>query len=315
VVKRLRAGTTVLLLSVLCAVLAGCATPQTDLALANRGNLPATVEIPNVPFFPQKKYYCGPAALAMVLAWSGLPVTQTDMAAQVYTPGREGSLRSDILAAARRNGRLAVTVRTLPSLMAEVAAGNPVLVFQNLALNWYPQWHYAVAFGYDLKAGTLLLHSGTDERHTIDLTAFERTWRRGDFWALVVLPPDRLPATVGEQPLVAASAGLVRAKKHREAAAAFGAIARRWPKSFVAHMGIGNARYADNDFPGAAMAFRATVRKFPARASAWNNLAYVLAKLGRRDEAADAARKAVHLGGADTPSYRETLSEITGSAS
>ncbi len=313
--KHLRAGAAVFLYLVLCAVLAGCATPQTDLALANRENLPAKAEIPNVPFFPQQKYYCGPAALAMVLSWSGLPVTQTDMAAQVYTPGREGSLRTDILAAARRNGRLAVTVRTLPSLMAEIAAGNPVLVFQNLALDWYPRWHYAVAFGYDLKAGTLLLHSGTEERHTIDLTAFERTWRRGDFWALVVLPPERLPATVGEQPLIDASAGLARAKKHHEAAAAFGAIAQRWPESFVAYMGLGNARFAANDYPGAAVAFRDATKKFPAQASAWNNLAYVLAKLGRRDEAVDAARKAVHLGGADTPSYHETLNEITGSAS
>jgi tetratricopeptide (TPR) repeat protein len=314
-VKRLRAGTAVLLISVLTAVLAGCATPQTDLALANRERLPVTAEIPNVPFFPQQKYYCGPAALAMVLAWSGLPVTQDDMAKQVYTPGREGSLRSDILSAARRNGRLAVTVHTLPSLMAEIAAGNPVLVFQNLALDWYPQWHYAVAFGYDLKAGTLLLHSGTEERHRIDLTAFERTWRRGDFWALVVLPPDRLPATAGEEPLIDASAGLARAKKHREAASAFGAIARRWPDSFVAHMGLGNARYASKDLPGAATAFQDAARKFPAKAPAWNNLAFVLAKLGRRDEAAEAARKAVLLGGADAPKYRETLDEITGDAS
>ena len=75
--KHLRAGAVVLFFLVLCSVLAGCATPQTDLALANRENLPAKVEIPNVPFFPQQKYYCGPAALAMVLAWSGLPVTQT----------------------------------------------------------------------------------------------------------------------------------------------------------------------------------------------------------------------------------------------
>ncbi len=312
--KRLRAGAAVLLISVLAAVLAGCATPQTDLVLANRSDLPTAVEIPNVPFFPQQKYYCGPAALAMVLAWSGLPVTQDDMAKQVYTPGREGSLRTDILAGARRNGRLAVTVRTLPSLMAEIAAGNPVLVFQNLALDWYPQWHYAVAFGYDLQAGTLLLHSGTEERHRIDLSAFERTWRRGDFWALVVMPPDRLPATAEEQPLIDASVGLARAKKHREAAAAFAAVTQRWPNNFVAHMALGNARYASSDVPGAAAAFQTAARRFPAKASAWNNLAFVLAELGRRDEAVEAARKAVHLGGADAPKYRETLDEITGNA-
>ena len=77
------------------------------------------------------------------------------MAAAVYTPGREGTLASDMIAAARRNGRVAVPVTSLPALLAELAAGNPVIVFQNLGLGFVPRWHYAVAFGYDLAAGRI----------------------------------------------------------------------------------------------------------------------------------------------------------------
>ena len=145
------------LLLLLCA----CAAPQTTQLLEDRGNRPPSVELSEVPFFPQEQYYCGPAALATVLAWSGLDVTQDDMVSQVYTPGRQGTLSSDVVAAARRNGRLAVPVDNLADLLAELDAGHPVLVFQNLSLDWYPQWHFAVAVGYDLDSGDLILRSGT----------------------------------------------------------------------------------------------------------------------------------------------------------
>ena len=54
------------------AFLAGCATPQTDRLMKSPAQLPPKVELTNVPFFPQEAYQCGPAALAMALAWSGV---------------------------------------------------------------------------------------------------------------------------------------------------------------------------------------------------------------------------------------------------
>jgi len=62
-----------------------------------------------------------------------------------------------MIAAARRNGFVAIELApNLSDLLAEIAAGNPVVVLQNLALDWYPAWHYAVAIGYDLKASASL---------------------------------------------------------------------------------------------------------------------------------------------------------------
>ncbi len=83
-------------------VLGACTAPQTARLVQDPGDLPPRAEVAEVPFFAQERYYCGPAALAMVLAWSDLPVTQEDLVPQVYTPGREGSLQSDVLSAARR---------------------------------------------------------------------------------------------------------------------------------------------------------------------------------------------------------------------
>lgn len=294
-----------------CLALGACATPQTDFVRQHREQFPGRTEISGVPFFPQEKYYCGPAALAMMLAWSGLSATQEDMAKQVYTPGRAGTLQNDILTAIRRNGRLALSIDSLPDLITEISEGHPVLVFQNLAFDWYPKWHYAVAFGYDLDAGTLLLHSGLEAREVIDLIAFERTWRRAGYWAVVVLPPDQLPVAANERTAIEAATNLMRVNRHAEAAVAFLTITKRWPRSFVAYIGLGNARYALSEWSQAEQAYRAAITISPGTASAWNNLAYALAKQERRNEAIDAARKALVLDDTNAEIYRDTLKEMS----
>lgn len=291
----------------------GCATAQqTRDLLADPGALPERAQVADVPFFPQEKYYCGPAATAMTLAWSGLPVTQEDMATQVYTPGREGTLQPDVIAAMRRNGRLAVPVDNLRELLGEIAAGRPVMVFQNLGLEIYPQWHFAVAIGYDLDAGELIMHTGTWGNRPVALRTFEHTWRRGGYWALVALRPGEMPIAAEEAEVVRAAAGLERVSRHADAAIAYEAILDRWPQSFAAWMGLGNARYAMKDLAGAEAAWRGAITAdAPNAAPAWNNLAYVLQALGQRQRAIEAATKAVELGGLDDPNYRATLDEIT----
>jgi Peptidase_C39 like family len=132
----------------LAVILSSCAALQSRLLLETPPEkLPASHEIIDVPFFAQEAYQCGPASLAMVLNHAGFSAMPDALTDQVYIPARQGSVQVEMLAAARRNGALAYELAQQPSdLLAEVAAGNPVLVLQNLAFNWYPRWHYAVVF-------------------------------------------------------------------------------------------------------------------------------------------------------------------------
>ena len=146
-----------------CALLAGCATPQVARMHAQYAEtgLAQKAHISTVPFFAQKEYECGPAALAMVLSAAGMGVTPDELVDQVYLPSRKGSLQVEMLAATRQKGLLAYTLRpSVQDLLMEVAAGHAVLVFQNVSLPVYPVWHYAVVIGYDLERNTLTLHSG-----------------------------------------------------------------------------------------------------------------------------------------------------------
>jgi len=289
----------------------GCVGTQTEQIISSRGALPASAEIERVPFYPQEQYFCGPASLAMALGWSGLSLTPDEVATQVYTPGRQGTFAPDIVAAARRNGRLAVEVRDLDDLLAELAAGHPAIVFQNLRLSVFPQWHFAVAIGYDLNERQLILRSGTTRRLVMPLDAFENTWRRADYWALVVLPPDAAPATANPAPWLDAAAGLERTNRPQEAQLAYETFLTRWPGHRAAQMGRANALFALNRFEGAEQAYKDVVTGDPMMAEAWNNLAYALYRQGKHEEAVRAAERAVAIGGARAADYADTLKDVS----
>lgn len=295
---------------VLMLLLSGCAAPQYRAIVEQPGDLPVRAAVRDVPFYPQEAYYCGPASLAMTLTWAGIPVSQDEIAEQVYTPGREGTLTTDILSGARRNGALAVEVANLQDLLGELAAGHPVLVFQNLGLNIFPRWHFAVATGYDLTAGNVILHSGLDADQAMNLNTFERTWKRADAWAVTVTPPDRLPKYAGEMAVLSAAAGLERAQRFDAAATAYTAIAERWPENLIARVGLGNALYAGANYTQAVDAYRQAIAINPSLAAAWNNLAHALARQGQHSNAIEAAKKAVALNSANE-TYQNTLKEIT----
>jgi tetratricopeptide (TPR) repeat protein len=298
-----------LALGALVLLLAGCAGTSPQLASRATG-LPPQAAVAEVPFHAQEANFCGPAAMAMALGWSGLSIRPENVVSETYTPGREGTLQHDLIGAARRAGRLAVPLANLDQLLTELAAGHPVLVLQNLGLDWYPQWHYAVAVGYDLAAGELVLHSGAEAGRRMSLSTFEATWQRAERWALVVLPPDRLPAGADEPTVLQAAAGLEQAGHPQAAAAAYGAALDRWPGSLAALIGLGNARYAVGQLLGAETAFRTAASLHPGAAPAWNNLAHVLAEQGELDEALAAAKRAVDLGGSQAATYRATFDEI-----
>jgi tetratricopeptide (TPR) repeat protein len=263
-----------------------------------------------VPFHPQEDYQCGPAALAAVLQHAGRDATPEALVAQVYVPGRKGSLQAEMLAATRRHGLVAYELAPrLEALLSEIAAGTPVLVLQNLALDWAPQWHYAVAIGYDLGARRLVLRSGVTRRLEMSLDTFERTWARSGHWAMLALPPEHLPQTAEELAYLAAVAALERVAPAAARDSYEAALARR-PDSIGAAIGLGNARYALRDLAGAAAAYLRATQRHPDAADAWNNLAQALVELGSRDEALAAATRAVALGGPRLATYRETLESI-----
>jgi len=296
--------------------LSGCAVftdpPQTlALAASPPAGLPMRVELRDVPFFPQTPYHCGPAALATALGHAGLQVTPQTLGDAVFLPSRDGALQTEMLAAARRFGALAVPLPPrLVALLTEVAAGNAVIVLQNLGLAFAPRWHYAVVVGYDLAAREVVMRSGTTEREQMGFVLFERTWARGGHWAFTALPPGRLPVTAGEADALQAAIGFERVAPPAQALRAYDSVVARWPANEFAGLGQGNMRFASGDLAGAAQAFERVAQQHDS-AAAWHNLATTRARLGQREPAQEAAARAVARARTTEPAWLEAAERLS----
>lgn len=301
-----------MLLAVL--LLGACATPGSSLQSQRIADLPPRIELANTPFFSDDSHFCGPAALATSLTAAGLPVQPESLVGQVFLPGRQGSLQIEMLAGARQHGAVATLIPgQLEALLREIAAGHPVIVLQNLGLSWAPSWHYAVAIGYDLDAGHLLLRSGPMKRQELSLRTFEHTWNRSQRWAFVTLPPGRLPATASEAEATRALVAFERNAPPGAAAQAYRSGLERWPNNATLAMGLGNVLHAAGDKIGAEAVFRRTAERHDL-AAAHNNQARVLLELGHRTEARRAAERGLSVAGPLRSTLLETLDAIEAGA-
>ena len=265
-------------------LLVGCAGPSRLAQLP--AELPERVELTATPFHPQTEHQCGPAALATVLGAAGRNTDPAALATEVYLPGRQGSLQPELAAAARARGLLAYeTGPSLSELLAQVAAGRPVLVLQQLGAGPWPYWHYAVVIGYDTASGTVLLRSGTDRRQAQRASLFAATWDRGGNWGLVLLEPGTMPAQPDPVRYMSAAAALEAAGNPAAANAAYAAAARLWPKAPLPRLGLGNLAAAAGDWAEAERWYRAVLADDPTQAAALNNRAEALVRLGCRDAA------------------------------
>lgn len=298
-------GLLVMLVALL--LLAGCASQTRALLAAPRAG-PQQQELVSTPFYAQERYQCGPAALAMVLGAAGITRTPDALVGEVYLPAREGSLQIEMQAAGRRHGALTTRIEpSLHALLAELDAGHPVLVLQNLSLPLMPKWHYAVVIGYDLARAEVILRSGTTQRMTMPLSTFENTWARSGFWGLVALAPGQLPVTARLESLQPDLIAYEAAVPPQSAQLSYRAALQRWPTALPLQMGLGNSAYAANDKAAAADAFRRASVTHPGHGAAFNNLAVVLGELGQLEEARAAAQTAIDLGGAWREEAQATL--------
>ncbi|MFV2055027.1 MAG: PA2778 family cysteine peptidase [Thiohalomonadales bacterium] len=300
----------VLLLAVL--YLAACSTFDRQgviqtLAVNQAGN----ASVPNVPFFPQEKYQCGPASLAMMLVWAGVEVDPVQLKPLLYVPDKRGSFQLEMSAAVRKYNRIAFLIPpNYRSLLQELQAGHPVLVFQNLGLSWYPEWHYAVLTGIDLEAGEARLHSGTIADYHLNLATFDKTWQRSHRWAMVVLPPHSVPASVGVTAYTKVVYDLERSGRSELAMSAYQAAIKHWPSDIDLKMALANLNYTKSLYQRALDLYQDVLSLEADYAPAHNNLAQAYFSMGEYQAALKHAEQAVRLAGPFQASYQDTLNSV-----
>ena len=295
----------------LLSLITACGTPKQTLEIRdNPPHISSPSEIVSTPFFPQTQYHCGPAALATVIQFHGISATPEEIVPLVYTPGLKGALQIEVVAATRRFELLPVKLDgRLESLLREIDAGNPVLVLQNLGLDSIPFWHYAIVVGYDLETQSLVLRSGTEKRLIRPFDNFERTWQRGNYWALVIVPPERIPVTASAESYLLALVELEQTGHVQTANLGYQSASKRWPQNEHALIGLGNSAYALNKFSDAELAYQQALALSPENHQLWNNLAYAQAQLQKQNASIASIKKALELA-PNNSNYRQSMIEL-----
>lgn len=280
-----------LLTALLALVLSACMTPQ---ALDLRGQPPQAVELSAVPFYAQREYQCGPAALAMVMSYLGRAITPDELAPSLYIPDREGTLADELLAQSRMRGfvpeRLTPDLRVIAQAVAE---GSPVIVFQNNGLSWYPVWHYAVVIGVDAARGKVILRSGEEPRLVMSWSVFDRTWTRSGRWAIRLLPVTAEWPASAALPVV--SRQLLAMSRVAPAFALTGVrrALQRWPQEVPLWLALAKVTEQEQGLASAEAVLREGLLALPEAPWLLNNLADVLTRSGQPSEALTLARRAL----------------------
>jgi ABC-type bacteriocin/lantibiotic exporter with double-glycine peptidase domain len=170
--------------------LSGCAG---HLGAPAQGNLSdaKTHRLASVPFFPDDTDQCGPATLASVLTYWGVPSDPVTLKGQIYSSRLRGSLPIDLLLAAQAHGLVAESYKgSLDNVRSELEAGHPLVAFLNLGYEFFPQGHYVVITGYDDQRQGVYVHSGLERDEFLSYDSFLRAWEKTGRWTLRIVPQE-----------------------------------------------------------------------------------------------------------------------------
>jgi len=155
-----------------------------------------------------------------------------------------------------------------------------------------------------------VLRSGTQERDVMPFAVHEVVWMRSGYWAMVAVPPERIPATAEEKSWLNAVAAFERGGNARAARVAYEAFLGRWPENINARVGLANAHHALGELNDAEAVLRDAARRDPDSVVVLNNLAQTLSDLGRHKEALPVIERASAAGGPFAGAVQKTRETI-----
>ena len=145
----------------------------------------AAVAALDVPFVPQQKDTCGPASLAMVLAFWGHPGQHDALARELRAVELRGVAGSRLRDAASARGMQAWAFEgDAGHLRGMIAKGRPVIVAWDMGNK---RMHNVVVVGSDEKGFIVHDPAFGASRH-VETELFARRWAATDHWSLLVVP-------------------------------------------------------------------------------------------------------------------------------
>lgn len=139
----------------------------------------------DVPFVPQEKDTCGPAALAMVLRFWGHRATSGELADELGARELKGVAGSRLAEAARTRGFTAVAYQGDAGQVREfVGKGRPLIVAWDMGRG---RFHNVVVTGFEGDA-VVVNDPAEGASRRVKRADFEERWAGAGHWTLLVMP-------------------------------------------------------------------------------------------------------------------------------
>ena len=204
------------LMGVFALAMVGCASVEPP----EFRRLPERVELNGVPFFRGNANQGAPQILAGMLSEQRVRITPGLLVKPLQLPGAKASLQSNIEQLAAGYGLMVYPLdKSLSALLTQVAAGYPVMLRFSDGTLW-SEPRYAMLVGYNRAKGTVLLRSGMERRRLMDFSKFESAWKDAGGWAVLILSPTQLPASVDKGRWLKVANDLSRAGQEQAGATA-----------------------------------------------------------------------------------------------
>lgn len=246
----------------------------------------------NVPFVPPRADLCGSTSIQMLSSYwqsetSYLPrLSLQELDGRTLISAKGGTLQVELIATARANGLIVYPLEpTFDALFTELAERHPVIVLVNRSFSWHPLWHYAPVTGYDAQTRSVFTHFSDRPNEAMGIETFAALWKRSDNWGVILLPPGELPASVSPKTFLRSVYAFEQTGMSEEAIRTYQSALVRWPQDPDIHFALANAQYHSNRLSDAEQSYRKLLSLHPSHPLALNNLALLLCRTGRADEA------------------------------
>jgi hypothetical protein len=287
------------LLPILCAVLAGCGSPlgtridsfPSDASSQGYRLLPRPILLPR----GETSYDCGPESVAAVLQYWGKPVEVTTLSRQIVDPKLRSTVTVDIPPVVRPLGFSSSAQRgSMQLLKSSIDEGAPCII----AVKPHPTLgHFYVVSGYNDRLGGVVCEERDGSKTLIAYDALDEIWKRTEYVLLTIRPSN---AAADYE----AGAAYERVGEYEQAIALYRRALQDDPTFHEAHLGLGICHVGLGRLEEAAQEFELVLRVTPHDPKAGNNLAHVLAELGRDLERAE------RLAGQAVDAYSESKKKL-----
>ncbi|MDA0836869.1 MAG: C39 family peptidase [Planctomycetota bacterium] len=301
------------------ALLSGCLAPR-QANVATFQNDASAHYINGVPFIRQQRFFCGPAAIAVVEQFNGRDVDQSEIAEQVFAKSIKATLTLDFHLYAKEQNLWSQQVKTLDAIKAWIRQGVPVIALMQVGPPIVRQHHFIVMIGFDDSRGQFITHDAYLANRIISYRKFTKQWSRARHWALVMAPPDHVTWPLDAAGYNDLGVRFEAMNNNKQALAVYEKAIKAEPAKAVYHFNRANVLFKMTSSTGLSQdSLAPVIAGFQKALSldadfvhARNNLAYASMLAGDLDAALTEALAVtgIQRKGVERFEYWETLAEI-----